>query len=127
MQAIVIGLGAALFLATSTQAQEITNDTFDENPNVVALAQPSAAPASSDFDSSATNSGAMNSAAMISTPIVAQESLASLWIPVQGWLFAAFLICTVLISLYALVEAKRANRNHNAHVDSRVNGRIALS
>jgi hypothetical protein len=126
MQAIVIGLGAALFLTTSAQAQEITNDSFDDGPNVVALAQPSATPAASDLNSPVANSTAMTASAMISTPVVEQESAASLWTPVQGWLFAAFLLCVALISLYALVEAKRANRNLNTRVSSQVTNRVAL-
>jgi hypothetical protein len=126
MQAIVIGLGAALFLTTSVQAQEITNASFDEGPNVVALAQPSSIPTPSASNSPAANSDAVTSAAMISTPIAVQESAASLWTPAEGWLFVAFLFCTAMISLYALVEAKRANRNHNTRVDSQVNSRVAL-
>jgi hypothetical protein len=126
MQAIVIGLGAAFLLTTPAQAQEITNDSFDEGPNVVAMAQPSPTPAASDLNSSAADSVPMTSAAIISAPVMVQESAASLWTPVQGWLFVAFLICTALISLYALVEAKRANRNHNGRVNSQVNSRVAL-
>ncbi len=127
MQAIVIGLGAALFLTTSAQAQEITNSSFDEGPNVVAFAQPSPTTAASALNSPAANSDVMTSAAMVSTPVVAQESAVSLWTPVEGWLFVAFLISVALISLYALVEAKRANRNLNPRVNSQVSGRIALS
>jgi hypothetical protein len=127
MQTIVISLGAALFLATSAQAQEITNTSFDEGPNVVAFAQPAPAPAASNLSSPASNSPAMTpGSAMISTPIVVQESAASLWTPVEGWLFAAFLFCTALISLYALVEAKRANRNFKTRVAPQVNREVAL-
>jgi hypothetical protein len=46
VQMMVAGLGMALFCAGATEAQEIVNTSFDDGPNVVALAQPAAGPAS---------------------------------------------------------------------------------
>ena len=46
VQVMVVGLGMALFCAGATSAQEIVNTSFDDGPNVAALAQP-AAPAAS--------------------------------------------------------------------------------
>ena len=46
VQVMVAGLGMALFCAGATNAQEIVNTSFDDGPNVAALAQP-VAPAAS--------------------------------------------------------------------------------
>lgn len=42
VQMMVAGLGMALFCAGATKAQEIVNTSFDDGPNVAALAQPAA-------------------------------------------------------------------------------------
>ena len=42
VQMMVAGLGMALFCAGTTKAQEIVNTSFDDGPNVAALAQPAA-------------------------------------------------------------------------------------
>jgi len=46
VQVMVAGLGMALFCAGATNAQEIVNTSFDDGPNVAALAQPAASAAS---------------------------------------------------------------------------------
>ena len=45
---VIAGLGAALAFPDSVWAQEITNSTFSNGPNVVALAQPAATTQSAD-------------------------------------------------------------------------------
>jgi hypothetical protein len=42
VQMMVAGLGMALFCVGATKAQEIVNTSFDDGPNVAALAQPAA-------------------------------------------------------------------------------------
>lgn len=42
VQVMVAGLGVALYCAGATKAQEIVNTSFDDGPNVTALAQPAA-------------------------------------------------------------------------------------
>jgi len=127
MQAIMIGLGAALFLTTSTRAQEITNSSFDESRNCVAFSQPDPVPAATDLNSSAANSDATIPVAVIATPIVTQAAIVSLWNSIEGWVIASFLFCVALVALYALLEAKRANRNLEARIGSKVDRRAVLS
>ena len=50
VQMMVAGLGMALFCAGATKAQEIVNTSFDDGPNVAALAQPAATNAASVTD-----------------------------------------------------------------------------
>jgi len=46
MQAAIIGIGAAFFIAVPTRAQEIVNTEFNDGPYVTSFAQPEVAPVS---------------------------------------------------------------------------------
>ena len=62
MHTVMIGVAAALFMASSAPAQEIENTRWDEGANVVAVQQPARATAANDLKASALNSSASNSA-----------------------------------------------------------------
>jgi len=129
MQAIVIGLGATLLLASSAPAQEIVNTEFPDGPNVAAFAQPAPAATVNDSDAAVVLIPSVMSpaAASIATPVPAQAAAISLWYSVQGWVIASLLLCIGLVALYALAEAKRANRNLDARTGSQGYRRVALS
>ena len=111
MQAMVLGFAGVLLLANSAPAQEIANESFDDGPNVAPLAQPAPASVSSDLNSAAAEPQIVVSAAMISEPIVARGAGISRWTLIEGWLIVSLLVCIAMGALYALSEAKRANRN----------------
>src|SRR5271166_495280 len=111
MEAMVLGFAGVLLLASSARAQEIVNTSFDDGPNVAPLAQPAPAPVSSDLNSAAAEPQIVVSAAMISEPIVARGAGISAWTLIEGWLIVSLLVCIAMGVLYALSEAKRANRN----------------
>ena len=106
---VMIGVAAALFLASSAPAQEIENTRWDEGPNVVAVQQPAPA-ATNDLKASALDSSASNSAA-IAKPIATQESMVSRLNPVEGWAIALALVFAALLAPYRLVQTKRPRQN----------------
>lgn len=123
MQMILTGLAAALLLASSAKSQEITNTAFNDGPNVVPFEQfvPDQVPVKST--AAVTDSQAARSIAQTSTSSVSQE--AGLVQTQEGWMTTALLICIGLVSLYALSEAKRANRNARPRTSSNVRTRLA--
>ena len=126
-QAILIGLGATLLLASSAPAQEIVNTSFDDGPTCVAFSQPAPAPLASDLNLTSAGSETVSPAAMIATPVMTEDATVSVWSSLEVWVIASLLVCISLVSLYALAEAKRANRNLNALHNSQITSRTALS
>jgi hypothetical protein len=127
MQAMVIGFGAALFLASSVPAQEIDNTVWDDtNATVTVPVQPAAQPIPNDANSTTTDSGAINLAAMSTSSVLARESSASQWTPTEGWMVLSLLICIALVALRAFVVARRPNPNLNSRA-RQVDHRTALS
>jgi hypothetical protein len=110
MHTVMIGVAAALFLASSSPAQEIENTRWDEGSNVVAVQQPARAAVANDLKASALNSGASNSAA-IGKPIARQESMVSRLNPVEGWAIALALGFAALLAPYRLLHTKRTKQN----------------
>jgi hypothetical protein len=127
MQAIVIGFGAALLLASSAPAQEIENTRFDDGPIVAEFPQPSPAPVAKAPNSAVAKSNVVRSCEASLTPTATQEASLSLRTSTENWMISALFVCIAWIALYALSEAKRANRNLEARSDSQVNRRPALS
>ena len=126
MQAVVIGFAGVLLLASSVPAQEIVNTNFADGPNVTPFAQPSAAPVASDLRATAEEPPAAMAAAMISEPPVVRETGISLRTTLEGWLITSFLLGIAIVALYALSEAKRANRDLAARL-GQINRRSAVS
>jgi len=110
MHTVMIGVAAALFLASSAPAQEIENTRWDECSNVVAVQQPARAAVANDLKASALNSSASNSAA-IAKPIATQESMVSRLHPVEGWAIALALGFAALLAPYRLAQTKRTKQN----------------
>jgi len=110
MHTVMIGVAAALFLASSAPAQEIENTRWDEGSNVASVQQPARAAVANDLKASALNSSASNSAA-IAKPIATQESMVSRLNPVEGWAIALALGFAALLAPYRLVQTKRAKQN----------------
>jgi len=129
MQAIVIGLGATLLLASSSRAQEIVNTEFPDGPNVAAFTQQASDTAANDSTAPVlVNPTAISpAAASIATPVEAQAAAISLWNSIQNWVMGSLLLCIGLVALYGLVEAKRANRTLRSRAGSQFYRRAALS
>ena len=124
MQAMLVAfVGAMLLMGASVRAQEIENTVWDDNQNVAAVAQP--APAATVADtaatkpvtpatSEATDLQGMNAAAVIQP--VSQATSASQWTYADVWVMGSSFIFIVAIMLYALVEARHANRRLNSRI-----------
>ncbi len=113
MQAIVIALGAALFLASSTPAQEIVNTSFSDGPNVQAFDQATttaavqvsaAAPATVDSKASAP-------AAAVAVPIAAEEAMVSFENSAERWLIACSFFGIMMLAIYAVAEVRRSRKS----------------
>jgi hypothetical protein len=114
-QAIVIGFGAALLLATSAPAQEIVNTEFNDGPNVTAFTQPAPSAPTAASSSASADSNAAAPAVAISAPVVTNEALASFETSAEGWLIATVFFGITMLVAYAVVELRRANRDLKAH------------
>lgn len=125
LQALVIGFAAVLFLASSASAQEIVNTSFEDGPNVVAISE-TAAPVAGDLNSPRGEPQSANGATVIGEPTVVREAGISLRTTLEGWLLTSLLLGIAIVALYALSEAKRANRNLAARL-GQMKGRSALS
>jgi hypothetical protein len=113
VQAIGMGIVAALFFASSAPAQEIENTRWNEGPNVAAFEQP--APAANGLKTSVVNPSA-STTAVIAKPVAAQEPVIAPLSPVQG-VIAFSLVFMTLTALYRLAQAKRTDRNPEAGTD----------
>lgn len=105
MQAVILGAGATLLLASSVLAQEIENTSFNDGPNVIAFEQQ--APARTAANSTVAATGSNETAA----PLMTQEAGVSALAPVQLSLFAFLVVCIGLYAAHGMVEAKRLRRN----------------
>jgi len=63
---------------------------------------------------------------MVSEPAVAGEGGISLWTTLEGWLITSFLLGIAIVAVYALSEAKRANRDLAARL-GKIERRSAVS
>jgi hypothetical protein len=119
MQAMVLGVGAALLLASSVRAQEIENSSFNDGPNMVAIEQQAPASAATNSTVAAVDSTAMVSPA---APMMTQEAAVSVLAPVQISLLAFLALCIALYAAHGVVEAKRLRRNLTARTGTQLHG-----
>jgi hypothetical protein len=105
---VIAGLGAALAFSGSVWAQEITNSTFSDGPNVVALPQPAATAPSTDANSNTLpGPQAVQASAVIAASARPQPS-SNEQEPTEGsmWTGVAF-IWIAAIAAFGYVPAKR--------------------
>ena len=130
LNAVVIGIAAALFFTSSVRAQEIENTTWTDTPNTVAFLQAAPQPATQSAtqpaDTTATDSLAISSSAVVSKPAAAREAAVTQWAAVEIWILCSLLICIAIVALYALIEARRVNREFQARFKA-MNPRTTLS
>jgi len=111
LQALLIGFGAALLLASSTFAQEIENTRWDDGPGAVPVSQSTA------VDDSNTASAVSNDIvpAAVITPSANQEASA---FSLEQWVVpgVGLMISICFIAVYALTRTKRSYSNRDAHM-----------
>lgn len=130
MQAMVIGLGAALFLASSVPAQEIVNTSFNDGPYVASFDQPTA-PAAAQVTAADANPPAVNPAksdrtVVAAAPVVSTEALVSFEASTERWLVAASFFGLAMLAVYAFAEIRRA-RNLRGRRSSLLERRAAFN
>jgi hypothetical protein len=111
MQAIVIGLGAALFLASPAPAQEIVNTSFNDGPNVTSFDQPTA-PAAAQV-TAAQPAAANSTASAIAAPVVRNEAPVTVENSAERWVIISSFFGVMMLALYALAEVRRARKSTN--------------
>ena len=126
MQAIVVGLGAALFLASGTPAQEIVNTEFNNGPYVTTFDQPTSATYTAEA-STAGDSNTVTPAIAIATPVVTNEAMISAEASAIRWLAASSLSGLALLAVYAVAEIRRANRKFPQSTSSPLQQRAVVS
>lgn len=120
-------VGAVLLMGTSVYAQEIENTVWNDSQSVAAVDQPARAATVADTKatkatkpatpptSEATDIQGMNAAAVIQ-PNVSEATGVSQWTYAEVWVMLSSFVFIAAIMLYALVEARHANRRFNARV-----------
>jgi hypothetical protein len=120
-QAVVIGFAAALFLASSAPAQEITNTEWQDRPGATEAFQPTPGAAANAAVPAAVTSEA-TTAAVVSQPAMAQQAVVADWTPAGGLLIGSLLACAAALSLYARKD-KRVNGDFDpiaAHLERKI-------
>ena len=114
-QAVVAGLGIALFCAGTTKAQEIVNTRFDDGPNVVALAQPAKGPANA---ATAASGPSMTAGAPTQVQATAVESASEEATTEKMLWLGSSLVWLGAIGMYFSGPAKRFAREMRAMRES---------
>jgi hypothetical protein len=118
MKLVAIGFAAALFFASAARSQEISNTEWPDGQDVVTPGHT----ASTQVANAAPDVNAADAAATANAqPAGQQAAIAQQPQDDAGW--TTFLaISLALATLYAIAEAKRANRNRYARVEQAVRG-----
>jgi hypothetical protein len=113
MQAIVIGLGAALFLASPAPAQEIVNTSFNDGPNVTSFDQPTT-PAAAQVTAAQSAAGKSTTSApavAAAAPVVKNEAVVAVENSAERWVIISSFFGILMLALYALAEIRRARKS----------------
>lgn len=132
-QLIVASFGAALMVAGSVKAQEITNTEFSDGPFVVAFAQQAQSVSAQAIPSPApvmTESQALQAMAAVSMPAIPDDATVLASSELERWVVAGILFTALAViafycisELSALVALKRANHNLRARTATRMTPR----
>jgi hypothetical protein len=126
---IAVGIAAAaLFLAGSVHAQEITNTEFSDGPYVASFPQPTNAVVPVPAESAAADANtAVPPTVAISTPVVTEQAMVSFENSAARWLIVSSLFGIAMLAVYAVAEVRRANRGMNLQARTPLTRRAALS
>jgi hypothetical protein len=126
MQAMVMGFGAALLLASAAPAQEIVNTEFNDGPDVAAFQQPAVTQAVTTTPA-ATSSDAITPSGAVATPVVTEAALDSFEGSARRWLVASVFFGIAMLAVYALAEIRRSTRKLTERPSSHLNRSAAVS
>ena len=126
---IAVGIAAAaLFLAGSVHAQEITNTEFSDGPYVASFPQPTNAVVPVPAESAAADANTVVPPTVaISTPVVTEQAMVSFENSAERWLIVSSLFGIAMPAVYAVAEVRRANRGMNLQARTPLTRRAALS
>ena len=109
MQAIVIAIGAVLFLASQAPAQEIVNKEFSDGPNVATFQQPTATPPATVTPATQAPKADVTAVAA-QTPMMAEEATTPFQTntSVVIGLVVSFLFLLAAWAIYQVLRFRRA-------------------
>jgi hypothetical protein len=125
MQAIVIGFGAALLLASAAPAQEIVNTEFNDGPNVAAFPQPAVTQVATTTPAAA-SSEAVTPSGAVAAPAVTETAAVSFEGSARRWLVASAFFGVAMLTVYALAEIRRSARKLTERTSSHFNRSAAV-
>ena len=114
MQAITIGLGAALFLATAAPAQEIDNTVWADNSSAAAKSASVPAAASNDLNMTAASAQVVPTPVEQSSVVTDQASLSEV-VPANRWGIVFLLVCLAVVGWYVRETARRRNASNRSN------------
>jgi len=126
MQAVVIGLGAALLIASKAQAQEIVNTEFNDGPYVTAYDQPTTT-AQAIATPQAKMATDASPTVVAAAPVVVDEAMVAVGTTLERLLIAASFLGLSLYVVYAFSELRRSDRELYMRRRQTLTRRAALS
>jgi hypothetical protein len=127
MQAMIVGFGAALVLASAAPAQEIVNTEFSDGPNVAAFQQPAATQAVATTTPAAATSSSAVTPGAVATPVATEATLDSFEGSARRWLVASVFFGIAMLTVYALAEIRRSTRKLTQRPSSHLHRGAAVS
>jgi hypothetical protein len=127
MQAVVIGFGAAMLLASAAPAQEIDNPTWDEGTNSTPLTQAAPAPTANNSNSAVADPTGATPVATVAQETVTQAGVVPGKVPVERLTIASLLVCIGLVVVYMRENKKDRKRYLSVQTAGRSKSRAALS
>ena len=124
MQAVVIGFGAAMLLASAAPAQGIDNPTWDEGTNSTPLTQAAPAPTANNSNSAVADP---TGATPVAQETVTQAGVVPGKVPVERLTIASLLVCIGLVVVYMRENKKDRKRYLSVQTAGRSKSRAALS
>jgi hypothetical protein len=116
MQAMVIGLGAALFMASSAPAQEIDNTVWPGDSGKISAAPSDTAIKADNLAFTAANAEPAQTPPERSSAVATQASLSETT-PVNRWDIVLLLICLVVGIVYVRETSKRMRQSQQAEAE----------
>lgn len=123
--ALVLGTAALLFFTATVYAQEMASTAWNDGPATAVSPQSTPSPAANPAKPATTEPVSMSPDTAVAKPVATREAAVTQWAAVEIWMLGALLTSTAIVALYALFEARRANRSFKARMTS-MNPRTTL-
>ena len=125
MQALMIAVAGTLFLASSSLAQEITNQEWPDNSATTSVqAQAPAAPAVATVANSSSASTPTVANPVVASPVATQQATLAQQSALRGLAIGSVLVFLTTLVLYKRISERLANQNSRRR-DDQVNDQVS--